>query len=108
MTITINQTMQGLLIRDGSIVRTLGTGTYRTSIFRNETITTYPAVAQAYGYSVNTRTKEGVTVTIDVTLDTLIDDVRAGDVLMVKGSLGSAMGPLVEALINRFGSEANG
>lgn len=76
MTITINQTMQGLLIRDGSIVRTLGTGTYRTSIFRNETITTYPAVAQAYGYSVNTRTKEGVTVTIDVTLDTLIDDVE--------------------------------
>ena len=41
-------------------------------------------------------------------IDTLIDDVRAGDVLMVKGSLGSAMGPLVEALIARFGTEANG
>lgn len=40
--------------------------------------------------------------------DTLLDDVRAGDVLMVKGSLGSAMGPLVEALVGRFGSEANG
>ena len=34
--------------------------------------------------------------------ETLVDDVRAGDVLMVKGSLGSAMGPLVEALIARF------
>nr|WP_245586725.1 UDP-N-acetylmuramoylalanyl-D-glutamyl-2,6-diaminopimelate--D-alanyl-D-alanine ligase [Pleomorphomonas oryzae] len=40
--------------------------------------------------------------------ETLLDDVRAGDVLMVKGSLGSAMGPLVEALIARFGSEGNG
>ncbi|MCM5556957.1 UDP-N-acetylmuramoylalanyl-D-glutamyl-2,6-diaminopimelate--D-alanyl-D-alanine ligase [Pleomorphomonas sp. NRK JP5] len=40
--------------------------------------------------------------------DTLLDDVRAGDVLMIKGSLGSAMGPLVEALIGRFGSEASG
>nr|WP_280952317.1 UDP-N-acetylmuramoylalanyl-D-glutamyl-2,6-diaminopimelate--D-alanyl-D-alanine ligase [Pleomorphomonas carboxyditropha] len=40
--------------------------------------------------------------------DTLLDDVRAGDVLMIKGSLGSAMGPLVDALIARFGSEANG
>lgn len=40
--------------------------------------------------------------------EALLDDVRAGDVLMVKGSLGSAMGPLVEALLARFGSEMHG
>lgn len=38
----------------------------------------------------------------------LLDDVRAGDVLMVKGSLGSAMGPLVEALLSRFGPDTHG
>ena len=38
----------------------------------------------------------------------LLADVRAGDVLMVKGSLGSAMGPLVDALIARFGQETHG
>jgi hypothetical protein len=27
---------------------------------------------------------------------------------MVKGSLGSAMGPLVDALLGRFGQEAHG
>jgi UDP-N-acetylmuramoyl-tripeptide--D-alanyl-D-alanine ligase len=32
----------------------------------------------------------------------LIEDLRAGDVVMVKGSLGSRMGPLVEAIKERF------
>ena len=32
----------------------------------------------------------------------LLDAVRAGDVIMVKGSLGSKMGPLVEALCDKF------
>ncbi len=32
----------------------------------------------------------------------LLDEVRAGDVVMVKGSLGSRMGPVVEALRTRF------
>jgi UDP-N-acetylmuramyl-tripeptide synthetase/UDP-N-acetylmuramoyl-tripeptide--D-alanyl-D-alanine ligase len=40
--------------------------------------------------------------------EALLDDVRAGDVLMVKGSLGSAMGPLVDALLGRFGQETHG
>ncbi|WP_237155343.1 UDP-N-acetylmuramoyl-L-alanyl-D-glutamate--2,6-diaminopimelate ligase [Oryzibacter oryziterrae] len=35
----------------------------------------------------------------------LLDDLRAGDVVMVKGSLGSRTGQLVEALISRFGAE---
>ncbi|HFC04489.1 MAG TPA: UDP-N-acetylmuramoylalanyl-D-glutamyl-2, 6-diaminopimelate--D-alanyl-D-alanine ligase, partial [Rhizobiales bacterium] len=35
----------------------------------------------------------------------LLDDIRAGDVIMIKGSLGSKMGPLVEALKQRFGVE---
>jgi UDP-N-acetylmuramoyl-L-alanyl-D-glutamate--2,6-diaminopimelate ligase/UDP-N-acetylmuramoyl-tripeptide--D-alanyl-D-alanine ligase len=30
--------------------------------------------------------------------DRLREDLRAGDVIMIKGSLGSRMGPLVEAL----------
>jgi UDP-N-acetylmuramoyl-L-alanyl-D-glutamate--2,6-diaminopimelate ligase/UDP-N-acetylmuramoyl-tripeptide--D-alanyl-D-alanine ligase len=32
----------------------------------------------------------------------LMDDLKAGDVVMVKGSLGSRMGPLVEAIKERF------
>jgi UDP-N-acetylmuramoyl-tripeptide--D-alanyl-D-alanine ligase len=32
--------------------------------------------------------------------------VRAGDVIMIKGSLGSRMGPLVKALVNRFSPES--
>jgi UDP-N-acetylmuramoyl-tripeptide--D-alanyl-D-alanine ligase len=35
----------------------------------------------------------------------LIEAVGLGDVIMVKGSLGSCMGPLVEALKRRFGAE---
>ena len=35
--------------------------------------------------------------------DDLLATVRAGDVVMIKGSLGSAMGPLVEALRSHFG-----
>ncbi|BBE74502.1 UDP-N-acetylmuramoyl-L-alanyl-D-glutamate-2,6-diaminopimelate ligase [Pleomorphomonas sp. SM30] len=41
-------------------------------------------------------------------LESLVDDVRAGDVIMVKGSLGSRMGPLVEALIKRHGEPSSG
>jgi UDP-N-acetylmuramoyl-tripeptide--D-alanyl-D-alanine ligase len=35
----------------------------------------------------------------------LADEVRAGDVVMVKGSNGSRMGPIVAALKNRFGEQ---
>ncbi|WP_246329502.1 UDP-N-acetylmuramoylalanyl-D-glutamyl-2,6-diaminopimelate--D-alanyl-D-alanine ligase [Chthonobacter rhizosphaerae] len=35
---------------------------------------------------------------------TLLDDVRTGDAVMIKGSFGSRMGPLVEALIKRNGT----
>ncbi len=33
----------------------------------------------------------------------LLDDVRGGDAVMIKGSLGSRMGPVVESLIRRHG-----
>lgn len=32
----------------------------------------------------------------------LLGDIRAGDVIMIKGSLGSKMGPLLDAIKNRF------
>jgi UDP-N-acetylmuramyl pentapeptide synthase len=35
----------------------------------------------------------------------LIDEVRGGDAIMIKGSFGSRMGPIVEGLIRRFGIE---
>lgn len=34
----------------------------------------------------------------------LLEDVRGGDAIMVKGSFGSRMGPLVDALVRRFGT----
>ncbi len=34
--------------------------------------------------------------------DLLLDELRAGDVVMIKGSLGSRMGPLVEAIKERY------
>ncbi len=37
-------------------------------------------------------------------LESIVDGVRAGDVIMVKGSLGSRMGPIVEALVRRHGA----
>ncbi len=37
--------------------------------------------------------------------DALLNDVRSGDVVMVKGSLGSKMIPIVEALKSRFASK---
>jgi len=36
----------------------------------------------------------------------VLSAVRAGDVIMIKGSLGSRMGPLVKALVNRFSPES--
>ena len=36
----------------------------------------------------------------------LLEAVGPGDAIMVKGSLGSRMGPLVEALKRRYGAEA--
>ena len=36
----------------------------------------------------------------------LLEGVRPGDIIMVKGSLGSRMAPLVEALKGRFESES--
>ena len=33
----------------------------------------------------------------------LLETVRAGDVVMIKGSLGTRMAPLVEAMVARFG-----
>ena len=36
----------------------------------------------------------------------LVEAVGPGDAIMVKGSLGSRMAPLVEALKRRFGAEA--
>jgi UDP-N-acetylmuramyl-tripeptide synthetase/UDP-N-acetylmuramoyl-tripeptide--D-alanyl-D-alanine ligase len=38
-------------------------------------------------------------------VDAVLEDVRPGDVLMIKGSLGSRMGLIVDALISRFGAE---
>ncbi len=46
--------------------------------------------------------KGAVAQTSSELLDQLLADVRAGDVVMVKGSLGSRMGPLVEAIKERF------
>ncbi|MEM1047988.1 MAG: UDP-N-acetylmuramoylalanyl-D-glutamyl-2,6-diaminopimelate--D-alanyl-D-alanine ligase [Pseudomonadota bacterium] len=37
--------------------------------------------------------------------EAVLDDVRVGDVVMVKGSLGSRMGPLVESLLTRYGAD---
>jgi len=34
----------------------------------------------------------------------LLDEIRAGDVIMIKGSLGSKMGPLLDAIKNQFAS----
>lgn len=34
--------------------------------------------------------------------DRLLDGLQAGDVVMIKGSLGSRMGPLVDAIKERF------
>lgn len=39
--------------------------------------------------------------------DALVDEVRAGDVVMIKGSLGSRMGPLVEALCAKYEPRAD-
>ena len=38
----------------------------------------------------------------------LLEDVRPGDVIMIKGSLGTRMGPLVEALKREFPVEDDG
>jgi UDP-N-acetylmuramoyl-tripeptide--D-alanyl-D-alanine ligase len=35
----------------------------------------------------------------------VLDAVRAGDAIMVKGSLGSKMGPIVKALTRQFSSQ---
>jgi len=39
-------------------------------------------------------------------VEPLLGEVRAGDVIMIKGSLGSRMGPVVEALRSRFAPDA--
>ncbi|MBL8908955.1 MAG: UDP-N-acetylmuramoylalanyl-D-glutamyl-2,6-diaminopimelate--D-alanyl-D-alanine ligase [Rhizobiales bacterium] len=40
--------------------------------------------------------------TSDKLKDALLDSLRGGDVVMIKGSLGSRMGPIVEAIKSRF------
>jgi UDP-N-acetylmuramoyl-tripeptide--D-alanyl-D-alanine ligase len=40
--------------------------------------------------------------------EALLDAVRPGDVVMIKGSLGSRMAPLVAAMLARFGEPAGG
>ena len=46
--------------------------------------------------------------TSDGLVDPVLDGLRPGDVVMVKGSLGSRMGPVVEALLSRFGAGTSG
>jgi UDP-N-acetylmuramyl pentapeptide synthase len=44
----------------------------------------------------------GYSQTADGLRDALVEAVRAGDAVMVKGSLGSRMGPLVETLLDTY------
>ena len=49
------------------------------------------------------QTRRGIYAQVSEGLeDVLLDTVQAGDVIMIKGSLGSRMGPLVEALCAKF------
>lgn len=73
---TIFQTQIGLLIKDGSAVKELGPGTYKTSKFRNETIVMYPAYSQTVVSSVSTRTLESAQITIQTSLGVTIEDVQ--------------------------------
>lgn len=45
--------------------------------------------------------------TSEALTDAVLEDIRAGDVVMVKGSLGSRMGPLVESLLTRYGADTS-
>lgn len=57
----------------------------------------------AHFWDALTESRRGVYAeTSDGLKESLLDVVRAGDVVMVKGSLGSKMGPLVEALCEKF------
>jgi UDP-N-acetylmuramoyl-tripeptide--D-alanyl-D-alanine ligase len=41
-------------------------------------------------------------------VDGLLEAVRPGDVVMIKGSLGTNMAPLVEAMLKRWGAAGSG
>jgi UDP-N-acetylmuramyl-tripeptide synthetase/UDP-N-acetylmuramoyl-tripeptide--D-alanyl-D-alanine ligase len=52
------------------------------------------------------RTMRGAYADTSAGLETiLVEAIRAGDAVMIKGSFGSRTGPLVEALIRRYGTE---
>lgn len=72
----IYQNQTGLLIRDGSIVHTLGAGVYHTHGLRNETIVTYPTHRQSYAIALSTRTAESALVTVAVTIGVTIENAE--------------------------------
>ncbi|HET9715454.1 MAG TPA: UDP-N-acetylmuramoylalanyl-D-glutamyl-2,6-diaminopimelate--D-alanyl-D-alanine ligase [Pseudolabrys sp.] len=51
------------------------------------------------------RSRGGYAETAAALAPAVLDAIRAGDAIMVKGSLGSKMGPLVKALEHRFSSQ---
>ena len=48
------------------------------------------------------------TATSQELIEPLLGSIQSGDVIMVKGSLGSKMGPVVKAIIEKYGSNAGG
>lgn len=73
---TIFQNQTGLLLRNGSVVKTLGAGTYKTYKFRNEAILTYPAYSQTVACTVLVRTQEVALMNVATRIGVMIEDTK--------------------------------
>ncbi|MBP7857736.1 MAG: SPFH domain-containing protein [Candidatus Saccharimonadales bacterium] len=72
----IYENQRGLLIRDGQIVKELGAGTHKTSVFRTETIVVYPANEQITSHTFSVTSKDANSYLLEVASAMTINDLK--------------------------------
>ena len=77
-------------------------GPYSQAIVTGDLVFCAGPLYQSFWEALPSERRGGYAVTAAALEAEVLDALRAGDAVMVKGSLGSKMGPIVKALIRQF------